>query len=665
MGQGLDVERLLTLGRATAVAPSPDGTWLAVAVSRVGARRGKFISELWRVPLSGGAPTRLTRGRSSDRAPAFRRDGALGFLSDRPTSDAKEADGGAQVWVLPTGGGEPVPLTDEPGGVLEFRFAREADVLVVLAPVFAGVADADQRAHAKDRDKRGPSALHYTDMPVRLWDTWIGPAWPHVVAYDGAGSGRRDLTPGATREFLPDSINEYHLDLSPNGDHAAVTRQSPGPDRIPDVAIEIVDVATGARRAVADSPRASFENPRFSPDGARLCCTRHDRHDGRIGRPGLWLVDVATGAGASLAADWDVWPVPQAWTPDGRAVLVSADDRGTVPVFRVDVSTQRVSRITSPQDGGCHDAIRPLWDGSAVVGLRHRLLHPPEPFAVELKENARPRLLAALSGFSETDAAAVARWEPLAARSADGAEVHSFLVLPTRAEGPLPALVCIHGGPIGAFHDGWHWRWNPLVAVTAGFAVVLPNPRGSTGYGQAFVEGIHNNTWGAECYQDVLAATEAAAARPEIDGARIGAAGGSFGGYMANWIGAKSDRFRCLISHAGLFDLTAFYGATDYPSWLAFEFGTDPHRDREAFERYSPARFVKDWKTPTLIIHGERDYRVPIGEALALFEALRAREVEAELLVFPDENHWILKPRNIEVWNRTLLDFATRHLQPA
>jgi dipeptidyl aminopeptidase/acylaminoacyl peptidase len=660
MGARFDVERLLALGRVNAVAPAPDGTWLCVAVSRVDAERGKFVSELWRVAPD-GAPAKLTRGNSSDRAPAFRRDGSLAFLSDRPAGD--KGDERSQVWVLPPQG-EPVPLTDEPLGVSEFRFARAADVLVVLAPVHAGVPEAEQRAHDDDRRKRGPSALRYTEMPVRLWDQWIGPAWPHLFAYDAAGGGRRDLTPGAVREHLPDGMVEHHWDLSPLGDRVALSRQRPGPDRIADVALQIVDVRTGERRVLGDLPRTSFENPRFSPDGRRLACTRHQRVDGRLGRPVLWVWDLETGAGAALAPDWDVWPVPQVWTADGRALVVTADDHGSVPVFGVDATSHEVARITAPAAGGCHEGLRLMPGGSALVGVRHRLLHPPEPFQVEIAPGAEPRLLANLSGMTEADGAEIARWEPLPARSDDGATVDSFLVLPAGRNGRTPAMVWIHGGPIGSFHDGWHWRWNPLVAASAGYAVILPNPRGSTGYGQEFVEGIHNNEWGAECYRDVLCATEAAARRPEIDGERIGAMGGSFGGYMANWIGGHTERFRCLVTHASLFDMTAFYGATDYPAYLRFEFGSDPYGDRAAFERHSPARFVRGWKTPTLILHGERDYRVPVGEALALFEALQLHGVESELVVFPDENHWIQKPRNIEVWYRTFLEFSGRHLGP-
>jgi dipeptidyl aminopeptidase/acylaminoacyl peptidase len=212
--------------------------------------------------------------------------------------------------------------------------------------------------------------------------------------------------------------------------------------------------------------------------------------------------------------------------------------------------------------------------------------------------------------------------------------------------------------------DGWHWRWNPLLAVAQGYAVALPNPRGSTGFGQEFIQGIWGNVWGAQCYQDLMAVTDALAARPDIDGARTMAMGGSFGGYMTNWIGSQTDRFRCLITHASIATMAQFTGTTDHPAWWYLEMGgEDPYADMAKFDRYAPIRYIKNWKTPTLIIHGELDYRCPINEGLNLFEALQYHGVPSELLVFPDENHWILKPRNIAAWYAAVLEFVGRYLR--
>src|SRR5690606_27331191 len=202
-----------------------------------------------------------------------------------------------------------------------------------------------------------------------------------------------------------------------------------------------------------------------------------------------------------------------------------------------------------------------------------------------------------------------------------------------------------HVVPVGQHVDGRHWRWNPLVATGAGYAVALPNPRGSTGRGQAFIEGVWNNRWGGDCYLDLMAVADALERRPDVDGARMAALGGSFGGYMANWIGGQTERLRCLVTHASIYHFPAFHGATDEPAYFALELGGTPYgADPAAFERYSPHRFIEKWKTPTLVIHGEKDYRVPVSEALLLFEALQLHGVESELLIFPDENHWILKP---------------------
>jgi dipeptidyl aminopeptidase/acylaminoacyl peptidase len=210
--------------------------------------------------------------------------------------------------------------------------------------------------------------------------------------------------------------------------------------------------------------------------------------------------------------------------------------------------------------------------------------------------------------------------------------------------------------------DSWHWRWNPLVPLAAGYAVLLPNPRGSTGFGQEFTAGIWNNQWGAACFRDVMAVTDAVSKRRDIDARRMAMMGGSFGGYMANWIAGSTERFRGLISHAGIYDFRAFHGVTDHPGWFAFGQGGAPEADPLTFNRYSPHTQLDQWRTPTLVVHGEKDYRVPISEALLLFEALQRRGVASELLVFPDENHWILRPRNTRRWYEVCLGFLRRHL---
>ena len=379
-----------------------------------------------------------------------------------------------------------------------------------------------------------------------------------------------------------------------------------------------------------------------------------------------WLYPADGGAGRALSPGWDTWSTIECWSPDGRSVLCTADLHGTTPVFAIEVATGEVSRVTAEAAGGCHGQLvvsAPTSGAPRLFGVRHSLLQPPEPFRVALAPDQMPELVASLSGLSPDQGAGLARWRSFEVPGDGGTPIQSFLVMPPRTDAPPPVLLWIHGGPMGQHHDGWHWRWNPLLAVDQGYAVVLPNPRGSTGRGQDFIEGVWNNQWGAACYRDLMAVVSAVERMPEVDGGRMAAMGGSFGGYMTNWIGGQTDRFRCLVTHASIYHLPAFHGATDDPPVFALEMGgITPYSDPAAFDRYSPHRFVDRWKSPTLIIHGEKDYRVPVSEALLLFEALQMNGVEAELLLYPDENHWIMRPRNTRQWYQEIFTFLARHM---
>ena len=667
----LDATRLTRLHRVGAVALSPDGTWLAVQVARLDDEEKRYVCDLWRISVTeppAAPPHRLTHGDFSDTAPRFRRDGALAFLSDRPRPGCKDdGERRPQVWILPAAGGEPVPLTDEPLGVSDFRFARAADRLAVIADVLPGVPHDEQRERARRLATAGPTGLRYRTMPVRFWDHWLGLAAPHLVVYDEEGGGRRDLTPEADAEYRPVDL-DVRWDVSADGRRAALPARRCGADRAAEVSLHVIDLDTGARAEVGREDGAMYAGPVFSPDGAQLAAVRHLRRPGAFGRMTLQLVRLgesgAPGAPRELAAHWDAWPEVEAWTADGRALVVTADLEGRRPVFSVDAASGEVTRVTAEAAGGVHGGLTiGAGPGGAPVafGVRSTILHPPEPFRVDLAPGAGPALLACLSGMSPEEGAALAGWESFDTSGAGGERVQSFLVRPRGVERP-PVLMFIHGGPMSQHVDGWHWRWNPLVATGAGYAVALPNPRGSTGRGQAFVEGVWDNKWGEACYQDLMAVADALERRADLDGARMAALGGSFGGYMANWIGGQTDRFRALVTHASIYHFSAFHGATDEPSFFALELGGTPYADPEAFDRYSPHRFVDRWKTPTLIIHGEKDYRVPVSEGLILFEALQLHGVESELLVFPDENHWIARPQNARQWYEAVLEFVGRFM---
>ncbi|MGA2551658.1 MAG: prolyl oligopeptidase family serine peptidase [Burkholderiaceae bacterium] len=489
-----NIEQHIVLGRVSDLAASPCGTWLALVVQRLDQEGSKYVSDLWKVPLDGSDPTQLTRGDSKETAPRFRHDGALGFLSNRPANEFKSDEDTSkrmQVWILPAAGGEPQQLTDEPLGVIDFRFARNGDRLVAFAPVIPDVAYEKQREIALDRTKNGPSALHFTQQPVRHWDEWLHEnsdlANTHLLAYEATAKGRVDLTPGARREFAIDPA----VDVSADGRWAVATSQAIGKDRELDSTLVLIDLHSGAQRILGAEDNVNFESPVFSPDGGTIAAIRSTRSPTKVIRPLLTLFDIETGQPRALGAQWDRWPGAIVWNGDGTRLYFSAEDGGYVPVFGMDVERGILEQITASAHGGAHSNLQILPDGR-IVGVRSTLLDAPECFIVDAQPHSTPKTLTHLSGFA--GAQDWAEVESLSVPSTDGTLIHTFLIKPKRTETTPPKrlslLFWIHGGPIGMDQDGWHWRWNPLLMVAQGYAVALPNPRGSTGFGQEFIQGF-------------------------------------------------------------------------------------------------------------------------------------------------------------------------------
>ena len=640
----LNVDTLVSLGRLAEIAPSPCGTWLAAAIARLEDEGSRYVHDLWKIPADGAPATKLTSGPWNDRSPRFRSDGALLFLSNRPIGKSPEEgeDQRAQVWSLPPMG-EPTRVTDEPLGVGEYRVGPE--VLVVKTDVWPGVLHDKQREHAKERAKRGPSGLRFVAMPVRYWDHWIPSAAPHFVVYDAAG--RRDLTPTADREY-----RETEWDLSPDGRHLATARAVLEDDQLHADTLRVIDVATGHTRDLGPQTRVSVHSPRFDASSTRIAISRELRvSNDALPRRTLVVTDL-DGHESIRAEDYDRWPVPVLW--DGDDLICTVDESGRTDIVRIGIvgTDAAITPLTSART---HANVVKL--GERLAAIRSGAIEAPRAVVVDAAKNtgedvSRPSIeLMDPTGF-DPSVTRGARMEELHVPTADGKTVHTRLLLP-EGEGPFPTLLWIHGGPISHFGDVWHWRWNPLVMLEAGFAVALPNARGSTGYGHDFAAEVWAD-WGGRCFDDLMRVTDALEARSDVG--KIAAMGGSFGGYMTAWIGGHTERFAALVDHAGLYDLRAFKGVTDFPGFFAAMIGGD-------LERWSPHRFVDQWRTPTLILHGDKDYRVPVGEALSLFEALQTRGVPSELLLFPDENHWILKPRNVRQWYDAVIEFLGRHLR--
>jgi dipeptidyl aminopeptidase/acylaminoacyl peptidase len=660
-----DFDRFLTLPRLSGLQLSPDGRRLVVSVQQPAPDGKKMRSAIWEVDQHGERrPRRLTRSAPGETVGAFLRDGSLLFTSSRPDPDRApdddEEDETGRLWRLPSDGGEATILAAPSGGVDAVRTARDADVVVFAASVFAGASDlAADREREKGRKKAGVEALLFEGYPIRRWDHYIGPRERHLFAAPLPDGDERiaeplDLTPDAGPALL-----ETEYDVTPDGGTVITSWLDTAELTDPRMRLMAIDRRTGERRLLAEPDRHWYVQPACSPDGRFVVTVRQEGNDpDHVGDWTLWLVDLETGEGRDLTPDLDLWPHHPVWAPDSSAVYFMADRRGAIAVLRAELSTGKVDVLVD-EDAWADVCLRP--DGDALFALRSSYARAPHLVRMALTEGSPS--VHRVPSFTELDDVELpGSLERLSTSTDDGTEVASWLVLPAEASAdePAPLVVWVHGGPLSSW-NAWAWRWNPQLLAARGYAVLLPDPALSTGYGLDFVRRGWGR-WGEEPYRDVMAAVDGALQRPDLDETRTALMGGSFGGYMANWIAGNTDRFRAIVTHASLWELRGFHGTTDFgPEWER-EFG-DPYADPARYEAASPHRLVGNIRTPMLVIHGEKDHRVPISEALRLWTDLQRHDIDAKFLYFPDENHWILKPQNARLWYETVLAFLEHHVR--
>jgi dipeptidyl aminopeptidase/acylaminoacyl peptidase len=657
-----DLHAYQRLPRVAGLALSPDGTRLVAAVSVPDPDGTRFRPALWEIDPAGKQPARrLTRGTTGESSPVFTPDGDLLFTSARPDPAVTEqpADAPAALWRLPVSGEAHVVGT-RPGGIAGPVVARSAGSVVATAMTLpAAVTAEDDDTRRTERRERKVTAILHAGYPVRHWDSDLGPDEPRLVVGTVTDNGPvdwRDLTPtpGA-------ALREAAYDITPDGATVVAGWRVTGPRGTGRSVVVAIDTATGERRTLADDPAYEFFGPVVSPDGWQVVCRRESLST-PITSPDVRLVvlPVAGGAAREVAPGWDRWPGDVRWTPHGAALVVTADDGGRSPVFLVELgdgadgTDDRVNRLT--EDDGAYTDLQIAPDGT-VYALRSAVDAPPAP--VRIDTAARQPVL--LPGPAQAPALPGSLTE-VVATAEDGTPLRSWLVLPAGAseQAPAPLVLFIHGGPLGSW-NAWQWRWNPWLLAARGYAVLLPDPALSTGYGLDFIARGWG-AWGAAPYTDLMAVTDAAVARPDVDGDRTAAMGGSFGGYMANWVAGHTGRFDAIVAHASLWALDQFGPSTDDASYWLREMTPQMARDN------SPHLHADAITSPMLVIHGDHDYRVPIGEALRLWWDLVSRHDgdEADLphrfLYFPDENHWVLTPNNAVTWYETVLGFLGHHV---
>ncbi|AOS43657.1 Prolyl tripeptidyl peptidase precursor [Lacunisphaera limnophila] len=662
----LELEDLFRLKRVSDPQLSPDGRTVAYVVTEVLKAENRTQSDIWVIPAEGGEARLLAGSPKHDRHPRWSPDGQwIAFESNR--------GGSTQLWIVPASGGEARQLTDLSTEAGQAVWAPTGDQLAFVSEVFPEFSDRPfAEADRLNKEKLAARAASpvkarvITQLLYRHWDSWVDGKRKHLFVLPmkaGAATGEpRNVTPGEN-DAVPTSATFEEgdeFDFSPDGRELAfaaphhVTREQAWSTNHD---IWTVDLSTGERRKVTTSPAADT-HPRYSPDGKYLAYRAQARAGFEADRWQVRLHSRNSGEDWSLTADWDVSVGALDWAADSQSLVFPAQEAGTEPVFEVPVAGGTPRKL---HGGGVNGDVSRSADGRQIYFLHSSYTQPPEVWRADLVTRRAPmpvtRTNETLLAELELPAA-----ETVTVPGAGGTPVQMYILKPPGfdAAKKYPLVFWVHGGPQSAFLDSWSTRWNPQLWAAQGYVLAMPNPRGSTGFGQQFTDEISHD-WGGKVFEDLMAALAHLEKQPWIDTDRMAAAGASYGGYMMNWFQGHTDKFKTLVTHCGVYEFTSMYGTTEETWFDEWDHGI-PWQNPD-FEKFSPHRHAAKFRTPNLIIHNELDFRVPLNQGLSLFTTLQRQGVPSKLLYFPDEGHWVLKPANSELWHTTVFDWLAEYLQ--
>ena len=658
--RAITFDDMISMHRLSEAQLSPDGKWVLYTVTTPDMDANRNAMDLWMAPVAGGEAIELTR-TGKDSSPRWSPDGkTIAFLSTR--------GGESQVYLLPMEGGEAHPLTKMSSGVDLVKWSPDGRTILFTSAVYPDCKDdACNKKRDEEAEKNKVKAHVAENLLYRHWTHWNDGKRSHLFVLavptgpTEASAEAKDLTAGANYDVPPDVRGEESdISFSPDSKEICFTAVT---DKVEATSTNgdlfIVSASGGEAKQITTQPGYDG-NPVYSPDGKYIAYHAQLTAGYEADRWRVMLYERATGKIENLTeTSFDRSATNLAWSADSKTIYFLAENETLQPVYAMAATT---SAAPKKLVDGFHAAFGVSEDGKTLLLTRSSLTMPAEIFVAASDGTGLRQVTHANAALlAELDLHAP---EKFWFESTDGTRVQAMLVRPPNfdAKKKYPVLVLLHGGPQTMWSDSWGYRWNQQVFSGAGYATLMINRRGSTGYAQKFTDEIMGD-WGGKAYVDVMKGIDAALARfPFLDGTRMAAAGGSYGGYMADWILTHSDRFKAIVSHAGVYDAAAMY-ATEELWFQEHDWQGTPWSNPEGYRKFAPATYAGQlgkFKTPTLVIAGEQDYRVPYTQSLELFSALQRQGVPSKLVVFPDEGHWVLKPQNARFWYKTFLDWVDR-----
>ena len=655
---------LVSMDRVSGPQLSPDGKWIAYEVGAPDLDANRVAHNIWLVAATGGEPRQLTRG-GSDQRPRWSPDGRkLAFLSSR--------DGTPQVYWLALDGGEPARLTSLSTAADNELWSPDGKWVAFVSSVYPDCRD-DACNSTRDAEtaKNKVKAHVHEKLLFRHWTSWWDGKRSHLFVMPSDGSAAaRDLTPGADYDVPPFSLGGPEaIAFSPDSQELCFTANTDKDEALStngDLFTVPADSSSEPRR-ITSNP-GDDGAPVYSPDGKWIAYRAQFQPGYEADRWRLMLYDRAQHKSANLTEKFDRSIDELAWSADSKNIFFIAEAQAEAPIYSVAVAsaTEPASSAQTIVRDGFNGEIAVSNDGRRIVFTRQSIAAPSEIFLA----NSDGSGVRQITHHNSTRLAQLdlSQAEPFWFDGAANTKVEGLVVRPPHFDPAqkYPLLLLVHGGPQGAWNDAWSYRWNAEMFAAPGYVVLMINPRGSTGYGQKFTEEISKD-WGGKVYDDLMKGVDAAIAKyPFIDSSRTAAAGASYGGFMIDWIATHTGRFKCLVSHAGPYDAVSMWSSTEELWFQEWEYGGTPWQNPELYKKWSPVEYAAalgKFKTPTLVIGGELDFRVPYTQDLEFFTALQRQAVPSKLVIFPNQGHWILRPQDSQFWYRTVLDWLATYLK--